>query len=102
MAINIYDVPDGELISEAFAVSANGQVLPVHEARVSAVPINRRWPGHQRTIDQTELAYFAGLEADESVEIRITTEEPFENVTIRPLSRNIDATINGNNPASVK
>ena len=95
MAINTYDVPDGEMKSEAFAGSANGQVLPVHEARVSAVAFNRRWPGHQRTIDQSELAYFASFETDESVEVKITASEPFKTVTIRPLSRNIDATISG-------
>ena len=96
MAVHIYDVPDGDTITTCLTATANGQVLPVHEARVSAVPFNRRWPGHQRTIDQTEVAYFAALEADEPVELCITADAAIESVTVRPLSKEVQATVSGN------
>jgi hypothetical protein len=96
MSVNIYDVPQGEKISKDFSLLVNGQAVPVHEAHVSAVPFNRRWPGNQRPFEQSELAYFAAFETDESVEIKITPEKPFHNVVIRPLSKNITPQFDGN------
>lgn len=51
-------------LSTHFAVKVDGHPIPVHQARVSAVPFNRVWPGHQRPIDQTELASFVSFDAD--------------------------------------
>lgn len=44
-----------------YRLSFDGKALSVHKARVSKDPINRRWPGHQREIEQTQIAYFASF-----------------------------------------
>lgn len=54
-----------------------------------AVPYNRRWPGHQRTMDQSEMISFLSFAMDEPVEIEIEVEEAFEQVIVRPLSLGI-------------
>ncbi len=76
-----------------FLVSANGTDIPLHAARVSKMPFNRWWPGHQRPIDQTEIASFASFETDESVDFEITPSKSFEKVEIRPKSENIEPLI---------
>ena len=54
-AAHVYSVPEGERIYDGYAVSVDGAKAPVSEVRCSAMPFNRRWPGHQRQIEQTEL-----------------------------------------------
>ena len=51
----VYSVPEGERIYGGYAVTVDGAAAPVSEVRCSAIPFNRRWPGHQRQIEQTEL-----------------------------------------------
>ena len=41
-----------------YEVSWNGNVLWQQDARISSVPHNRVWPGHQRELSQTEIARF--------------------------------------------
>ena len=62
-------------------------------ARVSAFPFNRRWPGHQRQLDQTEIIQFLSLETDEPLSFEITPAFQFENVKIRPKSLGITPVI---------
>ena len=54
--LKIYDVPDGEELSGLYTVRAGADVVPVRFCRVSAMPYNTVWPGHQRPLDQTEEA----------------------------------------------
>ncbi len=72
-----------------YEVKINGKAVELNTARVSAVPFNRRWPGHQRQKSQTELVNFLSYEADESVTFEIIPKKPFKNVIIRPLSLGI-------------
>jgi len=91
--LNIYPFPTQEEKSSDFEMSANGIPVPLHTARVSAFPVNRRWPGHQRQKNQTELAPFASFAMDEPVRIALRPNRPFKDVVIRPLSRKIDFTV---------
>ena len=77
MAIRLYPAPPGAAVSRAFAVSVNGQAAPVRVARVSAVPFNCRWPGHQRPFSQSEPAWFVGFAMDEPAALRVTAPAPF-------------------------
>ena len=43
---------------------ADGRELHVNAARVSAFPMNQEWPGYQRPVDQTKIAYFASFPID--------------------------------------
>ncbi len=84
-----YDFPEEK--EQRINITANGTQIPVYRATVSKYPLNRRWPGHQRPLDQTETAYFAYVETDEKFICRFEYQKDFENVVIRPLSKNIKA-----------
>ena len=89
MSIRLMPPAPGEEISDLYEVTVNGQPLPLHCCWVSAVPFNRRWPGHQRQKEQREAAAFALLAADEPLHFVIRPKRPFEAVTVRPLSLGI-------------
>lgn len=89
MSINIYPITQTKDSCQNYKVKINGQSVPLDTARVSAVPFNRRWPGHQRGKEQSELINFLSLSSDEAVTFEITPETPFEEAKIRPLSLGI-------------
>ena len=89
MAIKIYPVNKSENKCEDYQVKINGKQVELDTARVSAVPFNRRWPGHQRALEQTELINFLSCSADEPITFEITPKNPFEKIDIRPKSLGI-------------
>lgn len=71
-------------------LKADGVARPVERARCSAFPYNVRWPGHQRTLDQTEICGFALLTLGTSpLSVEIEFPECPEKVTVRPLAKGI-------------
>ncbi|MBQ7650945.1 MAG: hypothetical protein IJS15_08295, partial [Victivallales bacterium] len=66
--------PGGHLASEDYEVQINGQSCPVHACCVSAMPFNRLWPGHQRPLEQTELASYISFESEAPVQLRVTPD----------------------------
>ncbi len=90
--IKIYTLPEGETAAP-IVLTANGQPLPVSLCHVSAYPYNRRWPGHQRTVDQREDAYFARLAGEGPITFRYTPARPFSDCTVRPLSAKVTPTV---------
>lgn len=42
--------------------SFSGKRLAIEDARISAMPFNRVWPGYQRSIDQTRMSAFVGFD----------------------------------------
>jgi len=74
-----------------YTVRVNKRALPVHTARVSAIPFNMVWAGAQRPMDQTEEAYFVTFDMWEPVTLEIAVSENFENFEIRPLAYNLNA-----------
>ena len=93
--IYVTRLPQGETPFEDYSISINGEKAQAHCARVSAMPYNTVWPGRQRPLDQTEIAPFLIIEADES--FRVTVDYSFapEEVIVRPLSRDVKAQIDG-------
>ena len=91
MSIRVYPVVNTELFCDDYKVKINGISAETNVARVSAVPSCRRWPGHQRSIDQTELIQFLSFSMDGPVEIEITPKENFDHAAlkIRPHSLGI-------------
>lgn len=82
--------PDGAYRNDTdFILTVNGAVCPVRTCRVSAMRFNRFWPGHQRSEDQTEAAYYAMIRGDETVEIEVRSARAFKQAVVRPLSRQI-------------
>lgn len=91
-SVRIYPLPQGEAAA-AISITAGGQPLPVSMCSVSAYPYNRRWPGHQRTTDQREVAYFARLAGDRPITFRYTPDRTFSVCTVRPLSARVVPTV---------
>lgn len=90
----VYQFSIGEAPSPAFEVFVDGVNAPVHTSRVSAAPINRRWPGHQRSVEETEYAGFVLFSTNTATEIKIRPNRKFENVVVRPLSKNVTPAVN--------
>ena len=95
MSIRIYPVTRVEPSCADYQVSVNGTPVTTDTARVSAVPFNRRWPGHQRQIEQSEAVQFLSLAADEPVTFSVKPSEPFDAsaLKIRPQSLGIEPTV---------
>lgn len=85
----VYPVSPTPFVCDDYSVKINGSPVALNSARVSAVPFNRRWPGHQRQIEQTELINFLSLATDEPLHFEITPKEEFSSVVIRPRSLGI-------------
>ena len=95
-AVTVYPAPAEEKLSEDFEVTAGGRKVSVYSCRVSAIPFNRLWPGHQRPLDQTELASFAYWDMSGPVDVGVVSRRPVESVAVRPTARGIRAQVEGN------
>ncbi len=90
MSVRIYPVVKTEPFCDDYYVKVNGVAAETNTARVSAIPFNRRWPGHQRDISQSEPIQFLSLATDEALEFEITPKHSFEKVTVRPAALGIE------------
>ena len=93
MSFRIYPVTSTKLCHNSYEIKINGVDTPLNTARVSAIAFNRRWPGHQRSLDQTELINFVSFETDEPVTFEIKPKKPFEKAEIRPMELGIVPTV---------
>ena len=91
----IAPAPEGEALSEHYALTVGGQSVPVYSCRVSAMPFNQVWPGYQRPLDQTETAGFAYWDMTGPVRVEVESRLPVQAVVVRPLSLGIEPTIEG-------
>ena len=89
MNSTIYSVPDGERLYGGYAVTVDGANAPVSEVRCSAMPFNRRWPGHQRQIEQTELCGMVRFAFADKATVSVTAGHDFTDIKVRPLSRGV-------------
>ena len=88
-AATVYPVPAGERIYGGYEVTVDGVKAPVSEVRCSAIPFNRRWPGHQRQIEQTELCGMVRFAFAGRATVSVTADRDFKTVKVRPLSRDV-------------
>lgn len=93
--IKQYAAPVEETPALDIEVKVDGQPLFVHRARVSAIPFNQVWPGYQRPLEQTEIAYFAYWDMATPVQIEITCRDTAEMVRIRPKALGIIPQVRG-------
>jgi len=91
-----YPTPAGEEPSGDFSLSVNGQPVFVYRARVSAMPFNRLWPGHQRPLDQTEIASFAYWDMSGPVTVEVLSQRPVERLAVRPAHYGAVPVVEGN------
>lgn len=90
--LRIYQLTEDKGSPVPYEVTLNGIPADLSEARVSAIPFNTLWPGHQRPLNQTEISYFTGFESDEKITVRVKSEQPFQRAVIRPLSARVKIT----------
>ena len=71
-----------------FEIAFDGKPLTAVEARISAVPFNRVWPGHQRDIGQTRLSHFVSFDVPAGGgELTVIVADGGGTARIRPFSR---------------
>ena len=95
MSINVYPIVKTDIECTDYTVKINQKTIDTNTAYVSAAPINRRWPGHQRDISQREAIQFVSLECDEPIAFEITCNFDYNpaSVKIRPKSLGIKPTV---------
>ena len=81
----LHTVPLNAEKSNIYSVYVNGEKAETNFARVSAMPFNTPWPGHQRPLDQTEEASFISFESDDEVYLKVNFCEDFAKAVVRPL-----------------
>lgn len=79
-----------------YRVYKDGEELSVQAARVSRAPINRVWEGNQRSVEQTEEAYFVSFDMSDSACLRIEVCEEFDSYELRPRVRDYCDSREGN------
>jgi hypothetical protein len=95
----IVPLPSGEPASALYSVRINGEPVGCNICRVSAMPFDVVWPGHQRPLDQTEEAAFLSVLSDEAITVEVCRSatvgaiRPDSDVTVRPLRHGIKAEI---------
>lgn len=94
--IKIHSCPKESEKSSLYTVKINGATALCEFARVSAMPFNMPWPGHQRALNQTEEAAFISFEGDETVKISVTASVHVQKAVVRPLPKKVNTSINGN------
>ena len=98
--LKVHSIPETELASSIYRVSVNGKAAPCFFSRVSAMPFNTPWPGHQRDLNQTEEAPFISFEADEKVTFTVKTKNAIKKAVVRPISKEIEVNILSENELS--
>ena len=93
-ASRVYDdpVPGGE---NGYAVTVDGAHAVVSDVRNSAMPVNIRWPGHQRELDQTEIGGLVRFEFDGVAQVEVTAPREFREVKVRPAAKGVSPVVNG-------
>ncbi len=84
-----YPVTHAEAASDLYTLHVDGTEIFCHTARVSARPENQPWPGHQRPLDQTELAAFAHWDQAGPTTVVVESQRTVEQATVRPLRHGI-------------
>lgn len=81
-------VDDGEKTD--YGVSVDGRKIKCHKCRVSKMPFNTVWPGHQRPVEQTEVSSFISFVMDSPVDISVKLPRRPADISIRPLNKNVE------------
>lgn len=79
-----------------YSITVDGQEIKCHKCRVSKMPFNTEWPGHQRPIEQTEVSSFISFEMDKPVDVCVTLPHRPKDISIRPLNKNVEFKAVGN------
>ena len=89
----IHSLPESEAKSSLYNIKINGVEMKAEFARVSAMPFNTPWPGHQRDVSQTEESGFISFESDQTVVIEVSSVKKIQTAVVRPLSKNVKVSV---------
>ncbi len=78
-----------------YRVTLDGREIKCHKCRVSKMPFNTVWPGHQRPIEQTEVSSFISFDMTAPADIGVKLARRPKDIGIRPLSAGIEYEILG-------
>ena len=92
----IVPMPSDEPVFDLYHVSVDGVPVPLYQLRVSKYPLNRPWPGHERPIEQSELASMLTFDMTSSVDITLTWFEDIRDAVVRPLSKGVSVAYHDN------
>lgn len=92
MSYRLYPVTPVAPACNDYTVKLNGTPVVTDTARVSAIPHNRRWPGHQRDISQSEPVQFLSLATDEPLSFEVIPAGEFDPAAVRILPRSLGIT----------
>lgn len=79
-----------------YRVFVNSKPVELKKIRVSAMPFNREWPGKQRDISQSEIAFILKIVDDGTQTVTIEKNSGFNEAVIRPLGKGVKAVKNNN------
>ena len=82
-----HEIPQNEPVSNDFDITINGKPCESYRARVSAIKKNEPWPGHQRPIEESEMASFISVSTDEQLEFNVVAHNSFQEAIIRPTRK---------------
>ena len=82
-------------VENGYAVTIDGARAVVSDVRNSAMPVNIRWPGHQRDLDQTEIGGLVRFSFKGKAHVEVTAPRDFREVRIRPSSRGVQPLVEG-------
>ena len=94
-AVSVPPFPEGEPQYRDCRVALDGREIPCYAARVSAIPFNTVWPGHQRPVEQTELAPFVRFDLTGETDVSVKVPFAPKEAVVRPLSKGIRPVITG-------
>ena len=80
---------------DGISLFVNKMPVKAELCRVSALPFNTPWPGHQRPIEQSEAAGFIRIVSDEKIQLEVRYKRGFQRAVVRPLSKNIRVSADG-------
>ena len=84
-----YELINFRLFNDDYKITIDGKEFKARNCRVSAIPFNRVWPGHQRDFSQSEDAAFISIYGKAPVTFKVSYEKGFDNPVIRPLAKNV-------------
>ncbi len=78
-----------------YRVTVDGQAIKCRKCRVSKMPFNTVWPGHQRPIEQTEVDSFITFDMDAPVDVCVKMARRPEDIALRPLGKGVSCEVMG-------
>lgn len=78
-----------KLYNDDYKVVIDGKEYKARNCRVSKIPFNRPWPGHQRDFSQSEDAAFISVYGEAPLTLTVSLKGGFSAPLVRPLSKNV-------------